>query len=1074
MITAAEAGLTDDQWNALKTTKESAVYQLIAHKWNPDFALDHTLTNPISNNFDSVEHAGTIYRISDGNVEYLDTTWQTVSGFTEPTGLRNVPYSMISDTDLYVFAVTTAGIVLATYDGSSWSSWSTIISDVNVSYASAVASNRVHYIVYDSTHFRYSFKVAKYSGSWSATASNIHYGYPIYSFDAITLNSKDLLLCVTEVPGDVSAQYINNAVVKYTLRSGGIIGFSYQYNSWSDHYVVDVLDQITQYAYRASVRLTIINGKVWLTVYSSIGDEVSALDFYRSYNSKDGYHWSRGEYLPISRVEKNGVKVHLLGDDIYAVCHNAIYKATSTLKFDHSPTSQQLDISAEVLELNVQRQDMQQLSATLDISSGWLTDSILDGTHEVMLMLYMGYVVGGTPIAIKVGTFEVDTITPGEELPNTEVDLSARDYLAWMSTKTQAETFRYWEPQTAYGDEFIDPTGTGYGGMGNTAIQTGSWMTVSNELLETDNNLEGIVFNTILDDNTWNGMEQVGFNLSMLANNELAGLIFRAQDVSNGFFYHYSQSLDKTVFYVLSAGTQTVLWTSGTKSWSGNLNTRYLRVDYNYCRILLYYSDDGATWTLDQEVIVDGQNLTTSAEIITTPDGQILNTVAYIQSGFAGMLAKGFSVTQDWTVDPGAAPTAILSLGVSNLYPNLLALQQPVKFWGVGYTLNGSHLPSDERLAVLSLDDTGVGAWTTYGSSDGLDNTAITSRVTGQTNPFKNSEKWAMWGHSLFKATLFDVSPVITKIAIPSDIFPSLSSNLHFTDFRMSSFSKDFYMVTAALETPSDDPGVGALVAHTNDGGDTWNWTVIFEASEAGFFSRIQISGWDDTVYILFNHPGFGFEASMIFKSTDKAQTWSQVYLYDYYASIFPPSAAGYISEINVPYRLEDGTPNVNGSLIFYISTADDTLTNTTHKLYRSDDGGITQTFVSNLPVPYGGGNSGPSGGGAITQPNSNLFVHPTSANYQSYVSGQKIIYSADAGETWTQIDLGANRVYYVGGWPYSTSFLMSVGFDLGTTPHFQAVYTPDDSTITSLNNPPNTNIGTNVNGFLGFIEADI
>lgn len=1067
-ITQLESGLTLTDYNNLNAANKSAVYQVIAHKWIPEFSPEHiTTVTQIADDFASVLHDDTIYRIAHNIVEYLNTTWQVVSGFTLPTGFISVPYSLISNTNLYVYALTSTGIQVNSYDGSAWSGWSTIITDSTINLFAAVSTTCIHYIIRDNTNNRYNLKVAQWDGSsWVITTSDIYWPYPIFSFDAKTLNGKDILVLSTEVPGNISAKFVNNQVVKYTLRAGGIIGFTFQYNSWSNHFEIDVLDQLTQFVYRNNVRLSLVNNKLWLTSYSSIGDEVSAPEYYRSYTSKDGTHWSRGEYFSINATEKNGFNLLPLGDYLYGVFRTTIHKATSTLMFDYSPSSQQLDVSDEVLSLNINRQDMQQITIKLDTSTGWNVGSILDGSKIVILEVNLGYWVSTSQKLMKVGTFEIDSITPSEDLPNTQIDISGRDFLAWMSTKNQAETFKYWQPQIAYGDQYVDTTGTGYGGLGNTATQVGSWRTVDGSLQLIDNNSEGIVFNTLISEDTWNATIESQENLSSLSNNEYMGLLFRAQDKDNAFFYYYNQSDDKLYLTQRAAGVSTTLWSSSAKSWSGSLTQRWLKVDYYYCSIHLYSSTDGITWILEQTVLVTGKPLGTQI----TPDGLIRDDTAFPQSGFTGLIAKGYSDQGYWSADPGPIQIANSPTDVFYYYKLPQVLSTPLKFWAVGCRLShtgSTTITGDGRAYRLQLDETGSGTWEEYGSASGLPSAPLQKNFKGQSNPFDRDTKFMLFGTGIYKGKIWDVSPTFSLVANPFDVWPSIGTQLYFSDFMMSVFKKDYIIAVGYLTNPGSHIGSGALVGWSEDLGVTWTWTTIYFLSEYGRFFRIGMSGWDGTIYLLFYRNIAGYTVSSIVKSSDWGKTWQLTYLYQYYDGHLPTNALGMIGEINVPYRKQDGTPNYNGDFIYAMSVKDNS-DNNQNKLYKSDDGGQTWTYIADFPLVY---NSPGFGGG---YENYNLYVHPSNSLYLAYMSGNTIVYSNDGGLTWSQI-AGSANLQMVNGWPYSTDFLAAVGFNYNySSPAQNIEYTPDKSSIVRLINPPNTNIGAIIPDEMGFIEADL
>lgn len=639
-ITETEAGLTESQWQDLTELVSDAIYEVTLYRWNPQFTVSVT-GNSSAYDYDSVVASGTIYKANASEVMYLNSSWQTIAGYSSATGqLTNSPVSLVGGSGLHVFAATSTGISRRVWNGASWDSWTEIVTDSTVVYIAATALDTVHYITYDSTNKHYHLKVATLSGTWSASDSDIYWGFQITSFAAKRLGNKDILTITTTLPGTVSARTVGTKLVKYVLPSGGVVGFTYQYGSWSDHFVIDLVDQYSSFRYREACKLSLIGDTLWLTAYSSESTSQHPVEGLRVYSSKDGRHWSRGELLDVS-ANAFGAQISQLDTTLYLLTSDQVRTSPSTLWFGNTDLVNVMDVSRYVSSLSFQRQDMQQISFTLSNPDGWLSSTFSDGDQTMACILKTGFWDGTDSLLIPVGIFEVDSIRPAKEKPVTQAVLVGRDRMSWISSKSQSEQFVNWDPQKIGVDSYVDSTGTGYGGMTHTAPLTGSYNAYESTLKLKSSNSEGMAASTWLYD-TWNGAVETHFQLSQLANDEYAGVLFRTQDKDNGFLWYYNQSDDKIYFKQRLEGVDTTLWSSSTKGWDDPIATWTLRAEFYYSRIRLYSGDNqaaglGVLWNLEQELLVDGEDL--------------------VENGYVGTIGKGYSDQDSWENTPDPIPT---------------------------------------------------------------------------------------------------------------------------------------------------------------------------------------------------------------------------------------------------------------------------------------------------------------------------------------------------------------------------------------------------------------------------------
>lgn len=617
-ITQAESGLTTEVYDALKAATENPAVELFAYQWDVNWQAHYydELGNNDGVDFDAVIHDGVEYRLVGDIVQraygpFLNE-WEDVADYVPPTDPKPVPPQLFSDGDLHVYAVTDLGVEHCSYDGSSWASWELAVDEPTVLFAAPVSINRIHLVLFDDFKDLYQLAVAEYDGvSWNVSTSQIYWPYPITSFDAVSIDiTVDSIAMISNVPGTLSARYENSEVVNYVLPAGGVIGFVYRDSSWSDHIDIDILDEVTPYRYRKYVRMNKLENGVYVVVKSGDGTSYSQLTGHRFYASADGRHWSRGELFGLASPGDCGAVLLQYNDLLYLAYRNTAYIAQGTLQFGITHGDMVYNLTDVIIgSLSYSRQDMATLRFTLDNGSRWIENSIMRGENTIMLELKLGYWLVNPEepdgallrTLIPVGIFEVDNIVLSSEIGDYTADVSARDRASWMSSRTEAEQFKNWEPQIIAGDEFIDYTSTGYGGMGNTGVWAGSFKTADSTLKITTRMINdarrAIAINT-QDTMHWNGSWQAAFTLTDTALYETAGLIFWAQDKNNMWQLSYSSQFDKLYLIQTNGGSSGVQWSSSsTLGWSGTIVKRWLRVETYYATIRCYYSLDGAEWT---------------------------------------------------------------------------------------------------------------------------------------------------------------------------------------------------------------------------------------------------------------------------------------------------------------------------------------------------------------------------------------------------------------------------------------------------------------------------------------------
>lgn len=660
MITQVESGLTVDQYNALKDATSGASWSLTAHKYNLDFSetgVDQGRDNDTPD-FDAAAYGDYVYRVIGNLLERYDTVnemWYECTAYTGIAGLIDTdsPNIVVDGSAMYIYAATSDGIhiINTTDNAESFSAWSTVVSDDAVNKIAAVNKDRIHYTQMNSDKNIYQLRVAKFSGTWSITASDVYYTYPFSNFVAAELpDGGDMIVAATQVPGITTVKLVVNVPTKYIKQQGGIIGFKYKNDWWGDHYDIDVVDELTAYRFRDRIKLTQFSDRLALTCYSSDGTQLFPYTMYRIYTTKDGVYWSKGNALPLpDDVGSSGAKLCQLGDYVYAVEKSRAYKSLMTMYLGYSPSVCQLVIPhRRISQMSLSEGEMMQGSIVFSNEDGWLdNDTIISPQNRTVLVFRMGYWVNGENFQVQTNMAEIDTYDKSHSLPRKLVKVTFRDFLAWMTDINSAERPYYWDSQLLGGDNFIDTTNDKYGGLRHLEPQAGSFTSEGSNLNLTSNNEEGVGFSTF-SLYLWNGITQSQFTLSTVGNSEYGGITFRSIDKDNFWHASYLQSDDKIRLEERSGGAETLKAQSSALSWASTPETpRWIQVEFRYAHIVVRYSTDGITWTDCIDYLMD----IVSSDL--TPDLALVST-ANKERGYVGFLGRGYAPpdVETWPADP--------------------------------------------------------------------------------------------------------------------------------------------------------------------------------------------------------------------------------------------------------------------------------------------------------------------------------------------------------------------------------------------------------------------------------------
>jgi len=528
---------------------------------------------------------------------------------------------------------------------------------------SAPSPTRLHFIVKDANRGLYNLRVASLvEDVWQFTTSDIFWTFDILGFKAISATDDvDVIALSTDIPGTLSILNENNAPAKYIFTSGGLLAMTYRYGVWSDHIDVEVVDDVQSYRYRRAARIAKLNGRLYMTGYSSDGTEDFPVQGYRVYSANtDAQFWSNGNVLPLpDGVGSSGVALVDVDNYIYAIEAKNTYRAFTTYYFGRSAAAMQVSLTEYVAGTEFTQENMFQsgillanpLNAGSNTVGVWDNNNILKRTNTVWLTHRMGYWanVNGIPtrILVQVALTQVESFSYAKAANGERtLRLSCRDILSRATDYVKSEQARYWKSQQLGADNYTDNAGSNYGGLSHTATDSGAHQTRNRYLEVNTDNAEAVAFSTFLS-NIWNGTQQVKFYLKNGSTLQYAGVVFRALDGDNLWYAYYQQSTDKIILGRRVNGVEFTLqdnFQSAALSWSSNLLIgRYIRVEFRYGLIKVFTSSDSAVATLD-----GGRVWTKRIEhkvncLERVSGGAYLKRLeeAMAERGFVGLIGKG-------------------------------------------------------------------------------------------------------------------------------------------------------------------------------------------------------------------------------------------------------------------------------------------------------------------------------------------------------------------------------------------------------------------------------------------------
>lgn len=491
------------------------------------------------------------------------------------------------------------------------------------------------------------------NGTWQLYSYSPWLTFPPDSLSAAAIGDERLIMISTETPGTMTVVNDENLPVNYVYPSEAVITFKFINNRSTDHFVVDSVDQITDWRWRGTSKVHALNGTYVATVYSGDGTKEYPIEGYRFFTSKDGENWSNGNWMPCEdSVSGYGLQLLQSGGDLYAFEATNVFKSDATPYIGYPNEANQFDLTPYMAGYEFDHDGAFQSAIVLDNSDGTFDNhAVINLNHTVCLKHYAGFYINGEKKLIQIAITYLDSMEESMSLPDggestlSVVKLTCRDNLARFSEYVVSEQARYWKTQIVGADNYLDVRNNNYGGLAHTSTVLGAHKTQLGWLSCDADDEECVAFATFASD-IWNGAVSVGFRLSQTAGaptTQKAGVVFRAYDKSNFWYAVYREDTDKIYLYVRQNGTDTnVFMSSSVMGWTAHGVTRYIRVEFRYGTIYVFSSSDSNSITPNGGVFWDqvGSYLMDCSIRSFAADLRPLSETV-LERGYVGTFGKG-------------------------------------------------------------------------------------------------------------------------------------------------------------------------------------------------------------------------------------------------------------------------------------------------------------------------------------------------------------------------------------------------------------------------------------------------
>lgn len=535
----------------------------------------------------------------------------------------------------------------------------TVIDDAvgDLRHLTATTLTTVHYITLTAQKNR-RFHVGNYSDAWYFANSDILYPFPIDSMSAIQLSDgTDVIALAATLPPLIGSRVIGVEITQDVKTVQSILVFLYNNGRWSDHYIVDTIDNIPVTPARSDVRLNYYNDTVFLSYNRRGGSD--AVNYTKCALSRS----STGKFFELPELIDLDTPVVIVPRDdyLYVIGKNTL-RSPACIFGAQTPVEQGVTdfITKTAASAGEIRQTTYEMASGAQSDGSYELDTTLadlSATERMQMICDLGYWVNGEQLLVRVGIEDIVTVDEMSRMPAHGISMASMDRLGRLNRIVSDHASEF--PGMEIGrDPLTDPTGTGWGGMRHLASYKPSWKAEEGTLKLVSNNKEGLAVSTFVTD-ALNGSLMTGIELAYDNQNEYAGIAFHVFDKNTLFYAAYHPDEDQVQLYKREGSGEddgyndTLIDYVDTSGWSWSVATGtyyHLRIWAYYGRLYMYRSNDGITWTA---VSWNG-----SSETYTELPGHSGGTYR-AWSGKFGLVGYGYSNedTSPYTPAPWYPPT---------------------------------------------------------------------------------------------------------------------------------------------------------------------------------------------------------------------------------------------------------------------------------------------------------------------------------------------------------------------------------------------------------------------------------
>lgn len=351
-------------------------------------------------------------------------------------------------------------------------------------------------------------------GAWSYKESDIYYPGKFPEMQAaVRPEGGYVILAQAYIPGPQTIKSTGAGTETYVYKKQGIISFLFEYNTFSDHFEVDISDFFTSWRKRQFITLTNYGGLLYMVAQVTDGSEEYPNALYQVYTTKDGRFWSIGEAFYVSTHYHSPVKLVPSGQTILALMNDRGYRSPHTRIFGGSAIS--IDLTPDIESAQINFGEI--ASGQLDLANETLqynNNPNFNQDNHYEIEFYSGYYVNGVKTIVRVLYGDVELISHSRSDAHERiVRVAFQDFMSRMNDRFKSRNAREIRTHLVFQDDFTNTIDNVYGGLRNTASQEGSWESqnyrISGRTGDGVSTTEGeaIAFSTATID-SWNGVQE--------------------------------------------------------------------------------------------------------------------------------------------------------------------------------------------------------------------------------------------------------------------------------------------------------------------------------------------------------------------------------------------------------------------------------------------------------------------------------------------------------------------------------------------------------------------------------------